>query len=144
MTPADLIASAQSLLTRTDPATAGLWPRAAALLARQALEEALDDFWRRKAIRLGRFSTRPQLICLESYAGHQIAGRVNHAWSALTRACHHHAYELAPSLAEMQSLLDTVIELQARGTATSSSGGGLQPCAMAPIRWTKRVAELNV
>jgi len=27
------------------PLTVGLWPRAAALLARQALEAGLDDFW---------------------------------------------------------------------------------------------------
>ena len=38
MTPSETLAMAQQLLERTDAKTAGLWPRAAALLARQALD----------------------------------------------------------------------------------------------------------
>lgn len=123
MTPADLLATAQSLLTRTDPQTAGLWPRAAALLARQALEETLDDFWRRKAMPLDACSTRPQLICLGTYAGEDVAGRVNHTWSALTRACHHHPYEVAPSVGELQTLLASVNNFHAVVAETSRGSG---------------------
>ena len=34
----DLVAAARDLLERADPMTAGIWPRATALLTRQALE----------------------------------------------------------------------------------------------------------
>ena len=62
MTPAETLAMAQQLLERADPKTAGLWPRAAALLARQALEQGLDEYWREKAfparlLRRGRSSS---------------------------------------------------------------------------------------
>ena len=40
-----LIRAARDLLERPDPMTAGIWPRASALLARQALESALDELW---------------------------------------------------------------------------------------------------
>ena len=34
----EIVKAARDLMERTDPATAGLWPRATALLGRQALE----------------------------------------------------------------------------------------------------------
>ena len=37
--------------------------------------------------------------------------RIGHAWSALSRACHHHAYELAPTAGELQSWFLVVREL---------------------------------
>jgi nucleoside-diphosphate-sugar epimerase len=43
--PSLVLADARRLLERSDPATAGLWPRATALLARQALELALHRLW---------------------------------------------------------------------------------------------------
>jgi hypothetical protein len=45
MTPDDLLAAATSLLQRPDTHITGIWPRAAALLARQALEAAMADLW---------------------------------------------------------------------------------------------------
>ena len=103
MTPNDLLAAAQRLLERPDARTAGIWPRAAALLARQALEQGLDAYWRSKDLKLATLATKPQLICLSTYLQDQgVAGRANHAWSSLSRACHHHAYELAANQAELQ------------------------------------------
>ena len=41
---------------------------------------------------------RTQLICLRSYLEDApLAARAGHAWSALSRACHHHPYELGPT-----------------------------------------------
>jgi hypothetical protein len=37
-----------------------------------------------------------------------LAARAGHAWSALSRACHHHPYELAPTAAELQGWLAVV------------------------------------
>ena len=90
MTPAEILAMAQQLLDHPDVKTARLWPRAAALLARQALEQGLGDHWRRKGVALNEVSTRAQLLCLPAYLERALAGRASQAWSSLTRACHHH------------------------------------------------------
>ena len=91
------------LLERTDAATAGLWPRAAALLARQALEQALDERWRKKGPALDHVSTACQLICLQEYLGDEaLAASVRQTWVELSEACHHHPYELAPTMAELR------------------------------------------
>ena len=108
-TPVELLGMARQLLDRASPDTAGLWPRATALLARQALEVAVDDFWHDRKLALESCPTRAQLICLREYlADDELAGRVHHAWNALSRACHHHPYELAPTVGELRDWLDAV------------------------------------
>jgi hypothetical protein len=103
---------ADRLLHRADPATAGLWPRASALLALQALEASVFRLWERRTLDLKGCSMRTQLICLRSYLEDaQLAARTGHAWSSLSRACHHHAYELAPTAGELQSWFSVVGEL---------------------------------
>jgi hypothetical protein len=100
---------ARRLLDRASPETAGLWPRAAALLGRQALEMSVDEYWTARQIPLAACPTLQQLICLREYLGDaDLAGRVHHAWNALSRACHHHPYDLPPSAAELQGWLETV------------------------------------
>jgi hypothetical protein len=110
---------AHDLLRRADPATSGLWPRAAALLARQALEAGVQSLWQRRSLDLEGCSMRTQLICLRSYLGDpELAARAAHAWSALSRACHHHAYELAPTAGELGAWLPAVRELILRVRAS--------------------------
>jgi hypothetical protein len=99
---------ARKLLDRTSPDTAGLWPRAAALLARQALEQAVDEFWAARRIPLDSCPTTQQLICLREYLDDELAGAVHHAWTALSSACHHHPYELAPTVGELSGWLTVV------------------------------------
>ena len=109
MTPAETLAVAQQLLERADARTAGLWPRAAALLTRQALEETLDAFWLSRNLPLGGVPTRPQLICLGHYLEDEAqVAALTHAWNALSRACHHHAYEVAPTAEELSGWIGTV------------------------------------
>jgi hypothetical protein len=87
----------------------GAWPRAAALLARQGLEVALDDYWERHFPPMRDTSRRTQLLCLGQYVGSpELARRVRSAWMALTRACHHHPYELAPVADELRSWFEHV------------------------------------
>lgn len=113
--PRDLLAMAHDLRRRADPATAGLWPRASALLARQALEAVVDQFWERRAVDLGGYPMQAQLICLRTYLGDaELAARTSHAWSALSRACHHHYYELAPTATELEAWFSVVGELVER------------------------------
>jgi hypothetical protein len=105
---------AHGLLGRADPATAGLWPRIAALLARRAMETTMRRLWERRTLDLQSCSMRVQLICLRTYLGDaDLAARAGHAWSALSRACHHHPYELAPTAAELRgwfSVVDALIQ----------------------------------
>jgi hypothetical protein len=112
MTPAETLAMAQQLLERPDARTAGVWPRAAALLARQALEQGMDAYWQLRGFPLGTLATLPQLICLREYLGDtELAGRANHTWGALSEACHHHPYELTPNSEELSEWMGTVGDL---------------------------------
>jgi hypothetical protein len=116
--PRGILELAQRLLHRTDPATAGLWPRASALLALQALEASLLRLWERRALDLHGCSMPTQLICLRTYLDDApLAARTGHAWSALSRACHHHPYELGPTAGELQSWFAVVGEIAKRVAA---------------------------
>lgn len=125
-----LVNVARDLIQRADPATAGIWPRAGALLARQALETALDDYWRRHAPGLERCSMRAQLLCLQSYLrgddADDLAQRTAYAWIRLSRACHQHAYELPPTAAELAAWIEIVDQFAAsasfRLTPTPKAG----------------------
>ena len=109
--PREVLAMAGGLLRRAEPTTAGLWPRASALLALQAVEASLVRVWARRAPDLQGLSMGTQLICLRSYLGDpKLAARAGHAWSALRRASHHHAYELPASHSELNGWLSTVAE----------------------------------
>lgn len=49
---------------------------------------------------------RAQLACLPTYlAADGLASDVSFAWHALSRATHHHPYELDPTREELESLL---------------------------------------
>ena len=139
---ADVVTAARNLMERTDPATAGLWPRATALLARQALEAALDDFWKVRSPGVEHCSMRAQLLCLPFYlqAPHlrqgfgwqasleprapgdqHLAERVSYAWAGLSRACHQHPYVLPPTSAELIGWLAVTEQLIVRVNAMVSS-----------------------
>jgi hypothetical protein len=102
---------ARTLLERASPETAGLWPRAAALLGRQALEMAVDEYWAVRRIPLEPLPTRQQMICLREYLDDaDLAGGVHHAWNALSNACHQHPYELPPTAGELRGWFAAVEE----------------------------------
>lgn len=109
MRPADLVRMARDLLERPDEETRGLWPRAAALLARQALEASLRGYWADGRAAMAELPFRQQLICLQRLLEpRELAADVSHAWAALSRACHHHPYELAPAAGELAAWFDVV------------------------------------
>ena len=110
--PRDLLGMARRVLGRADPQTAGLWPRASAFLGCRAIEATVHGLWERRTLPLRGCPMRVQLIFLRTYLGDaDLAARTGHTWSALNRACHHHAYELAPTAAELQGWLSVVEEL---------------------------------
>ena len=118
-----LVAVARDLLERPDPMTAGIWPRATALLARQALEGALDELWHVRAPGVEQCSAHAQLLCLPSYlqGDEQLAERARYAWAGLSRACHQHPYELSPTSSELLGWLAIVEQLAAAVKTISGS-----------------------
>src|SRR5215469_2886453 len=119
MTPADLLAQADRLLTTVVPGTRGRWPRACAWLTRLAFEQALDEYWSRVLPEAVNCGVRPQLLMLPQYAGASTAAQAAEAWYGLARATHHHAYDLAPTAAELRRWHDLVRAVVAQLTAVS-------------------------
>ena len=112
MSPRQLLEAARDLLSTPSSATAGLWPRAAAVLARQALEDQVTIILTKWVPGVEKSSSRTKLICLQSLLeDRDLAERVNHAWWALTTACHHRSYELPPTALELEQWMGAVEEL---------------------------------
>jgi len=89
-----------------------IWPRAVALLGRQALEQGLDDLWAAVAPRVRGASLKAQLLCLGEFVPDEdLVSRLRHAWHGLSHACHHQVYELSPTEAELSTWLDAVDRL---------------------------------
>lgn len=112
MTPAQLLERARALVAQPSPGTAGLWPRAAALLARQAIEAAMAQLWAARAPGVAALTARAQLTCLPEYLrDERLAGEVAFAWARLSDACHHHAYDLGPTASELEARFAVVDRL---------------------------------
>ena len=111
MTPQELLAEADRLLATAVPDTRGCWPRACAWLIRLALEHSLDEFWQETLPEAAKASMRAQLLLLPRYAGAEVAANARDAWFGLARAAHHHAYELAPTAAELRTWHDLVAKI---------------------------------
>ncbi len=90
-------------------------PRTAALLARLALEDWLDErsaSW--CAASQKPPTTASKLVVLGRNEGADVGERARRVWHSLSRAVHHHAYELQPSPAEVRHLVRQVRELAAQ------------------------------
>lgn len=111
----EVLASAKRLLDRASSETSGLWPRAAVLLQRQALEVALKTYWSAKAPGVEECSTRAQFLCLGTFLkDERVARRAHQVWTALSRAAHFHPYELPPTREELLAWHEDVTEFLAR------------------------------
>ena len=109
LTTREILYRAIDLLERPTSETAGLWPRATAVLARQALERGLTEVLSARVEGVQRAPVRAQLLCLRIFLNDTAtANEVNLAWWALSRACHHLSYELPPTAAELRALIDVV------------------------------------
>lgn len=112
LTPVELCDAAMSFMRTADAETASLWPRAAAILARQGLEVTLDFLWAARAPGCEAAPMRAQLAVLPEHLGDPaLAGRVSYAWWSLTMACHYHPYDLPPTAGELALAVSTVREL---------------------------------
>lgn len=109
MKPEDLLRVATNLVDAPTDETAGLWARAAAMLARQALEGALRDFLLAEAPGAQEAPFKTRLLLLRAlHRDKEMAARAAYAWVALTRATHHQGYELGPTVEELRGWIETV------------------------------------
>lgn len=104
--------------------------RAAAWLARGALEATLPKLINAKGVPDGAMTTASRLICLDSlYAEDdpELAVSAQYAWDQLSQACHHPAYDLAPTHSEVAALVAVVHGIRARLTTAPGAGLPLRP-----------------
>lgn len=94
--------------TLLSDARATSWPRCAAWLIRLALEHALNGVWANRYPELVEANKRTQLLALAVVADEAVHQQTLQLWSRLSRAGHHHHYELAPTAAELRGWLDEV------------------------------------
>lgn len=94
--------------------------RTAALLARCAFEDWLNEQCSTWCPPTGqpRPTTSSKLVVLGALRGAGTGERAKHVWGGLSRAVHHHAYELQPSVAEVRSLVQQVRRLHETATPT--------------------------
>jgi hypothetical protein len=108
LTVSKVLDEAQRQLDEFDPRTSGAWPHAAAALIRQSLEQTLDTFWKRKSPGMLDTSQRDRWVCLPAYLGDKPEARdADFAWTALSNACHHRAYEVGLTQDELRAHLAT-------------------------------------
>lgn len=105
---------ADRLLGDPELVAEGVWPRACAWLIRLALEHALDAFWARHRPPVAEATRRAQLIVLTRTVDPDLGRRCAELWQTLSRAAHHHAYELAPTAVELRSWLDAARDVVAQ------------------------------
>ncbi len=118
----DLVSAARDLIRIDDPRTAGLWPRAAAILTRQSIEASMEALWRLRAPGMSRTTAHCQLLCLGDFLHDpELAGRVSVTWSALSRVCHVRVYELPPSVEELGGWIECAWDL-AEAVANETRG----------------------
>jgi hypothetical protein len=84
----------------------------------------MDRYWARVCPDIGRTTVqRPKLLLLSHYAGPELGRRAGYLWWALSRAGHHHPYELGITAAELTRLRIELLEIVTLldGSARSSS-----------------------
>jgi len=109
--PADVLALARDVADGRHQVPGMSQARAVCLLTRQAFEQIVDALLESRHLACPTASMRARLISLGQAFGsdpERAAYRAETAWSRLSAACHHHAYELSPSLREARTLVDDV------------------------------------
>lgn len=124
MTPQQILNEAATLLERPTPSLRRCWQRGCACLTRLALEQGLRRYWERVAPPVARCPMRHQLLALASFVDTETARLARTAWYGLSRATHHHAYELPATLAELHSWHRDVMTLLDRLTQQLSGDPG--------------------
>ena len=116
MTPAERLDVAEGFLERPNSAMAGLWPRACAVLIRQALEGAVREVLRERLPGSQAASGRVQFLCLGRALGDRGKAReLGYVWSRMSAVLHQGAGGMAPSEVQLRGWLDRVRWLVGEG-----------------------------
>lgn len=118
-----LLARADKLLDSPDRTALGNSARLAAFLARQAVEDLIDARCAElTGVQVVVGTVRAKLAVLKSLdktpAGPALIG----AWHQLTGFCHHHAYQLSPTVSEVRAQCAAVERACLCGMSESSPG----------------------
>jgi hypothetical protein len=108
---ANLLARARTLLA--SKGSGGLSLRMTAFLARQALEEIIAERCARLRAPAPWSPMRTKLLILRALDDPHDADLAAMAWNRLSNACHVHAYEMQPSVSEVEHLCSLVESLSA-------------------------------
>ncbi|PRX50871.1 hypothetical protein B0I33_10122 [Prauserella shujinwangii] len=122
--PAELVDHARAVLAGRRGIPAAQRTRAAAILARQALEDTTRRLCTAAGADLPGANERSRLIVLRWFVGEGAADLAGAAWWGLSRLCHHHAYELTPTAGEVAHLVDQVASLIDALPGASGAGTG--------------------
>ncbi len=70
---------------------------------------AMRDLWHERAPSVESLPARAQFLCLGEYVrSEQVAATAWQTWTALSRVCHHHPYEIEPSRDELRYWIEMV------------------------------------
>jgi hypothetical protein len=120
MTPRQLLGRARELVEAPSEQTSGWWSRAAAVVARQALERAIADLLERRGAVVDDAPLRAQLVVLPRAMDERLAQEARGTWTELSAATHIHSYELPPTAGEMRLWMDVVERVVAASEQTPS------------------------
>ena len=97
----------ERVLQKTSSVDSRHWRiNAAAALIRQCLESTLDVFWRTRSPGMLDVTARDKWVCLPAFLGDRPEAReADFAWSALSNACHHRAYDVGLTQDELREHL---------------------------------------
>lgn len=116
--PEAILDAARALLGQPRAKLEGAWPRAVAVLTRQALETAVARCLQAELGPMGRPTFTAQLTLLRQvHPDPALAARVAYTWEALSAATHHQGYELNPTAVMLRGWQETVGELVETGAA---------------------------
>lgn len=110
----------------------GVSARTCTVLIRLAIERALDDFWTRNLPELGKASRRAQILVFSRRVNADIGRRYHQLWSELSRAAHHHAYELTPTAGELRAWHHEAVAVVAALRRMQPPGPAPAPRSAAP------------
>ena len=119
MNPTLLLGYAQQLLTGDEARSSGQSARLAALIARQALETGITERCAAIGAASDRATMRSRLAILRGLDDPSTE-RLASLWYQLSNLCHQHAYEMAPTVAEVDALCEGVASVLIAAPATQA------------------------
>lgn len=118
-----LLARADKLLDSPDRTVLGNSARLAAFLARQAVEDLIDARCAElTGVQVVVGTARAKLAVIKALDKTPAGPALIDAWHQLTGFCHHHAYELSPTVPEVRAQCAAVERACLGGLPESSAG----------------------